>query len=222
MNKAIIVVDFAYRGPKRRGRGTGHEGLKSSLKYLQYRDKENNERAQSRDYERWNDRGLGVNHAEIYKNCARLQSKHVLAWTWVISPDPELMALVPESGRRATLCDLTEQIVEDYYTERGLDVPEYSYVLHRRMTEPEDGKPAQEHLHTHVVLPGTTSSVAERIPVYNNSSKGHDRLFREIASHHFESALDQNVSVDWRRMRADPAIERDDAYLNYLDDFFAP
>ena len=222
MNKAIIVVDFAYKGPKRRGRGTGHEGLRSTLKYLQYRDKENNERAQSREYERWNDRGLGVNHAEIYKNCARLQSKHVLAWTWVISPDPELMALVPESKRRATLCDLTEQVVEDYYTERGLDVPEYSYVLHRRMTEPEDGEPAQEHLHTHVVLPGTTSTVTERIPVYNNSSKGHDRLFRDIASHHFENALDQNVSIDWRRMRADRAIESDDEYPNDRHDFFAP
>ncbi len=84
MNKAIIVVDFAYKGPKRRGRGTGHEGLKAALKYLQYRDKDNNERAQARDYERWNDRGLGVNHTEIYRNCTRLQSKHVLAWTWVI------------------------------------------------------------------------------------------------------------------------------------------
>ncbi len=38
MSKAIIVVDFAYKGPKRKGRGTGHKGLSSTLKYLQYRD----------------------------------------------------------------------------------------------------------------------------------------------------------------------------------------
>jgi hypothetical protein len=36
MSKAIIVVDFAYKGPKRTGRGTGRQGLKATLKYLQY------------------------------------------------------------------------------------------------------------------------------------------------------------------------------------------
>lgn len=220
MSKAIIVVNFAYKGPKRRGRGTGYEGLKATLKYLQYRDVLNNDLAQAHNCERWNNRGLGVNHGEIFKNCERLQSKHVLAWTWVVSPDPMLMALVPESKRRTLLCDLTEQIVEDYYTERGLDVPEYSYVLHRRLTEPEAGKPAQEHLHTHVVLPGTTSSVAERIPVYNSSLKGHDQLFREIASRHFEAALDQNVGVEWRRLREAKTITRDEGQPSDFDDFF--
>jgi hypothetical protein len=220
MNKAIVVVNLAYKGPKRRGRGTGYEGLKATLKYLQYRDLLNNDLAQSRDYERWNDRGLGVNHGEIFNNCERLQSKHVLAWTWVVSPDPGLMALLPESKRRELLCDLTERVVEDYYAERGLDVPEYSYVLHKRVMKPEEGKPAQEHLHTHVVLPGTTSSVAERIPVYNNSSKGHDRLFREIANRHFEAVLDQNVGVEWRRLREEQEIVREDEQPSDFDDFF--
>ena len=65
----------------------------------------------------------------------RLQSKHVLAWTWVISPAPDLMELVPQDERRQLLYDLTERIVEDYYTERGFDVPEYSYILVRRVAE---------------------------------------------------------------------------------------
>ena len=88
MSKPIIIADLAYKGLKRSGRGTGRQGLKATLKYLQYRDKRNNHLAQSHDYERWQDRGLGRSHGEIYRNCDALHSKHVLAWTWVISPRP--------------------------------------------------------------------------------------------------------------------------------------
>ena len=147
---------------------------------------------------------MGINFGEIYQNCDRLQSKHVLAWTWVISPAPDLLALVPENQRRKLLYDLTERAVEDYYTERGLDVPEYSYVMHSAKTKPKDGELPQEHLHTHVVLPGTTPSIAERHPVYNNAAKGHDRLLREIATRHFAEELDQRIGVEWRRLREEP------------------
>ena len=82
------------------------------------------------------------------------------------------MALVPENQRRELLYDLTERVVEDYYTERGFDVPEYSYLMHTAKTKPKDGEPAQEHLHTHVMLPGTAPSTADRMPVYNNAIKG--------------------------------------------------
>lgn len=170
MSKAIIVVDFAYKGLKRVGRGTGRKGLKATLKYLQYRDTPNNHLAQKMGYERWQDYGMGRHYGEIFKQCEALQSKHVLAWTWVISPDPELIALVPDYMRRGLLYDITERIVEDYYTERGLDVPEYSYVMHSAKTKPKDGSAPLDHLHTHVILPGTTLSTAERLPVYNNAS----------------------------------------------------
>ncbi|MBE2268094.1 MAG: hypothetical protein IAE80_07655 [Anaerolinea sp.] len=220
MSKAIIVVDFAYKGPKRTGRGTGRQGLKATLKYLQFRDKRNNHLAKSRDYERWQDRGMGVSHGEIYRNCDSLQSKHVLAWTWVISPAPDLMELVPQDERRALLYELTERVVEDYYTERGFDVPEYSYVAHTAKTKGKNGEPPQEHMHTHVVLPGTVPSTAERLPVYNNATKGHDRLFREIASQHFADMLDER-GIDWRPLREEPKpdVQRDDEID--LDDFFS-
>ena len=52
---------------------------------------------------------MGINFGEIYQNCDRLQSKHVLAWTWVISPAPDLLALVPENEHRKLLYDLTEK-----------------------------------------------------------------------------------------------------------------
>ncbi len=222
MHKAIIVVDFAYKGPKRRGRGTGHQGLKATLKYLQYRDKTNNALAQTGGYERWNDRGLGVHHAAIYERCKRFQSQHVLAWTWVISPDPALMALVPENQRRALLGRLTECIVEDYYQQRGFDVPEYSYVLHKRLTPATDDKAAQEHLHTHVVLPGTAPSVAGRLPVYNNASKGHDRLFRQIATDQFKAALDAYLGLERSRRQDRQASPVDPARPADGTGFFSP
>ena len=82
MTKPIIIADLAYKGLKRTGRGTGRQGLKATLKYLQFRDKRNNHLAQSRDYERWQDRGLGVHHRDIYQNCDRWQSKLLRTARW--------------------------------------------------------------------------------------------------------------------------------------------
>lgn len=197
MSKAIIVVDFAYKGPKRRGRGTGRKGLNSALKYLQFRDRVQNQLAKNRAYERWQDRGMGQHWRDIQKNCDELQSKHVLAWTWVVSPAPDLMTLVPESQRRDFVCELTERVVEDYYTERGFELPTYSYILHDR----ETNEAGVQQLHTHVILPGTVSSVAERLPVYNNKERGHDVLFREVATRHFAAMLDDVVGPEWRMAR---------------------
>lgn len=219
MSKAIIVVDFAYKGLKRSGRGTGRQGLRATLKYLQYRDKRNNHLAQSHEYERWQDHGMGVSYGEIYQNCDALQSKHVLAWTWVVSPAPDLMELVPQSQCRELLYELTERVVEDYYTERGFEVPEYSYLMHSAKTKPKDGEPPQEHLHTHIILPGTAPSTADRMPVYNNSTKGHDRLFREIAAQHFADMLDER-GIDWRPLREEPKPEMPRDEID-LDDFFS-
>jgi len=222
--KAIIVTDFAYKGPKRRGRGTGPQGLRATLRYLQYRDERNNHLAQNHNYERWYDRGLGHHYRDIFKACDHLQSKHVLAWTWVLSPDPELMQLIPEDERRDALADLTDSIVEDYYESRDLDTPEYSFVIHRAMTKPENGLEPLEHLHVHVVLPGTTThGICDRVPVYNNTEKGHDRLFREVGTKHFAETLDDLVGLEWRSLRepepeAEPERNLSDNYD--LDDWF--
>lgn len=208
---AIVVVDFAYKGPKRTGYGTGKKGLQSLLKYLQYRDNRNNYLAQNHSYERWNDCGLGKHHCEILDHCDDLKSEHVLAWTWVISPAPDLMQLVPETQQRALVCQLTERVVEDYYVERGFSIPEYAYVLHERQTNDEQ----LNHLHTHVILPGTAPEIGERLPVYNNKERGHDALFREVASRQFAELLDETIGLDWRDQRPDPQPER-----NSLADWF--
>lgn len=222
MSKAIIVVDFAYKGAQRKGHGTGRKGLSSTLKYLQYRDKVQNRLAENRDYERWQDRGMGLHWRDILKNSDELQSKHVLAWTWVISPAPDLMALVPEEQRRDLMCNLTEHIVEDYYLERGFTLPEYSFILHDRETESKDGSEPMQQLHTHVVLPGTAPLPgSDRAAVYNNKERGHDVLFREIASRHFSEALDRIVGPDWQRLReAESEIELQHPKVDDLETWF--
>jgi hypothetical protein len=85
--------------------------------------------------ERWQDHGLGKSYRSILQSCERLRSPHVLAWSWVVSPSPDLMALVPEALRRDLLIDLTERVVEAYYTARGVDVPGYAFVVVRREAE---------------------------------------------------------------------------------------
>lgn len=77
----------------------------------------------------------------------------------------------------------------------------------------------QNHLHTHVVLPGTAPSTADRIPVYNNTTKGHDRLFREIAERNFADLLDER-GIDWRPLREEPAHEQQRDAIDF-DDFFS-
>ncbi len=134
MTKATIVADLKYKSPKREGRGSGSKGLRNALKYFQFREDHNTKASPEKLRDRWQDRGLGAHYREIQTNCTRFKSPHVLAWTWVISPAPDLMALVPENKRRALVMDVTERVVEAYYEARDYQTPPYSYVLHDRMT----------------------------------------------------------------------------------------
>lgn len=210
--KPSIVVDIAYIAPKGRGRKAGHRHLRGKLKYLQYRDSRDTHLRQAGLPERWRDHGLGTGYRAIQTACSALASKHVLAWTWVVSPAPDLMALVPEDQRRKVVMDVTERLVESYYEARGVDLPEYAFVLHDRTTRATEGQHAMQHLHTHVILPGTVPTLEARQPFYNNTDKGHDRLFREIAARHFEAALDQAVGPRWRALRPErqPALPASD------------
>jgi hypothetical protein len=204
MTKFIIIPDLKYKSPKRRGRGSGHKGLRATLKYLEFRE-DRDERAKTQGDERWADRGLGQHYREIFMNCDRLKSQHVLAWTWVISPAPDLMALVPEDERRDLVTDVTERIVEAYYDARGFQIPPYSFVLHDRLT-----KEGEQQLHTHVILPGLAPTVAGWEPLYNHRSKGHEQLFNEIAIEEFGNALDRTIGREWRQTLEEPEVETPD------------
>ncbi len=149
MSKATIVVDVAYISAKGAGTVSPRRHLLGRLKYLQYRDDRNVHIKQRDLRDRWQDHGLGKSYRSILRSCERLRSPHVLAWSWVVSPAPDLMALVPEILRRDLLVDLTERIVEAYYTARGADIPEYALVVHDRLTSGRDGQPPRQQLHSH-------------------------------------------------------------------------
>ena len=188
---------------------------------LPHRDDRNKHIKQGELVDRWQDHGLGNNYRSILNNCAALSSKHVLAWTWIVSPAPDLMALVPENLRRDLVIDLTERVVESYYTARGLDVPEDSFVLYDRLTnEQDDGEPGVQQLHTHVFLPGTAPTLEGRQAVYNNKDKGHEKLFHEVAAQHFEAALDSLGGLDWRLLRKEPELVPATPDVDDLDAWF--
>jgi len=61
----------------------------------------------------------------------------------------------------------------------------------------------------------------DRQAVYNNKEKGHDALFREIASKHFTEALDRLIDPDWRRLREkELEIEPEQTAPDDLDAWF--
>jgi hypothetical protein len=204
MSKPIIIPDLKYKSSKRTGRGTGHQGLRATLKYVEFREDRDTKASQDKLRDRWQDRGLGKHYREIFTNCDHLQSQYVLAWTWVISPAPDLMGLVPEAKRRDLVMDVTERVVESYYEARGFQIPPYSYVTHDRLT-----KEGEQQLHTHVILPGLAPTVEGWEPIYNHKQKGHEKLFNKIAHGEFEAALDRTISLEWRQLREEPNVAQD-------------
>jgi hypothetical protein len=216
MSKASIVVDLAYKSPKRKGRGSGPQGLLSGLKYFQYREDRNTLASAEKQRDRWQDHGMGKHYREIASSCAQFQSRHVLAWSWVISPAPDLMVLVPEDQRRKLVMDVTERVVESYYEARGFQTPPYSFVLHDRLTIE-----GEQQLHTHVILPGMAPTIEGWEPVYNNKSQKHDELFNEIARQEFEAVIDQTIGPEWRRLRPEPQIQPVDDIPQDIDNLDA-
>ncbi|MBZ0296626.1 MAG: hypothetical protein K8L99_28955 [Anaerolineae bacterium] len=57
--------------------------------------------------------------------------------------------------------------------------------------------------------------------MYNNKERGHDTLFREIASRHFSEALDRIVGPEWQLLReVEPEIILEQPAPNDLDAWF--
>jgi hypothetical protein len=84
-----------------------------------------------------------------------------------------------------------------------MDTPEFSYVLHDRLTKPDKltGE-AMHQLHTHIILPGTVPMPdGSRSPFYNRSTNGHIALLKHVSDETFASALDRIVGPSWRDLR---------------------
>lgn len=174
MTTPTIIVDIRYVHAKRKSEDKPHpkDKLCNLLKYLQYRDgsvrreifgatpagEEQRYPDGVSDYQppmhrdaSWVDCGMGSSYKEILGNAEKLRSKSVLARTWVLSPDPELMCYVPEEHRLNLMNRLTERTVQQWYEDNEWE-PEYSYVVHDKKRKGDD----VQMLHSHIVTPGTT------------------------------------------------------------------
>jgi hypothetical protein len=166
MPKAIIIADMRYK------KWGEVKALRNLVKYLQYRDGSVRREAYldadlDKEFRypegvsdhvkpahretRWVDRGMGDTYRQITNQAYDWRGRSVLARTWVISPDPELMRHVPEDKRFEIVRNVTERTVERWYSDNGWGQPEYSYVIHDKHRS-ADG---EQMVHAHVITPGT-------------------------------------------------------------------
>jgi len=176
---------------------------KKLLKYLTYRDSRDGYVKQRAGVERWVDHGMGGSVGEIAQHCDDLRSDHVLMFSLVINPNPDLTAMVPFDLRERFVRELTESVVEEFFDERGLDTGiEYSYVLHHRnSTDPQS--PGLHDPHTHVVLPGTVfdEEHGQRVPLYfsQNRKVNHIEMLHRVTEREMGVLMDRYVGLDWER-----------------------
>lgn len=193
--KTTVVASLAYKRPGQ------VKGLRDLLKYLQYRDGSLRRESFLRDGRypdqpdalttsrstSWIDRGMGEGYRGIVRRAHELRGRAVLARTWVISPDPELMRHVPADQRQALVARLTESTLERWYGDNGWGQPEYSYVIHDKQRR-ADG---MQMLHAHVITPGTipVDSAGELGRVDHYVSRAHIRDLHAATGQLFEQEL---------------------------------
>ncbi|MHB8627000.1 MAG: hypothetical protein ACYDBJ_06160 [Aggregatilineales bacterium] len=194
----------------------GAQQLKGLLGYLQHRREAAEVADLPRSGRRWVDRGLGGTFKAIQANCKRLQSQHVLAFTWVIAPNPDCMALVDPSYQQRFVAELTERALDDLFEARGMPTPEYAYIHHTRETE-DPTAPGRLHPHAHIILAGSYEDAltGQRQPYYMNKSrkKGEDHpdLFWKAAQTEMEQLLERYVGLDWSQRLEQLVAEREQA-----------
>jgi hypothetical protein len=195
----MCVSNLRYKRP------TADEGkrMKQLLGYLTYRDSRDKGVKLVAGQERWVDHGMGGSVAEIAQRCDDLRSQHVLTFSLVVNPNPQLVAMIPHEQREQFVRELTERTVDGFFEARGLDTGcEYSYVLHHRDSD-DPQSPGMHNPHTHVVLPGTVWSEehGERINLYFSQSKkvDHIEMLHDVTEQHMADLLDRYVGLDWEQ-----------------------
>jgi hypothetical protein len=197
--KQMCVANVKYKKPT----DDDTQRAKNLLKYLTYRDSRDGYVKQRAGMERWVDHGMGGSVGEIAQRCEDLRSEHVLTFSLVINPNPELTAMIPFEQRERFVRELTENVVEEFFDERGLDTGiEYSYVLHHRnSTDPQS--PGLHDPHTHVVLPGTVfdEEHGQRVPLFfsQNRKVDHIDMLHRVTEHETEVLLERYIGLDWEQ-----------------------
>jgi hypothetical protein len=205
MSKPTIIPNWKYQKPSK----GGYRGLKKLLKYVSHRESPDHRPVEIDG--RWTDCGLGMGWRAVYENAGKLAGPYVLAHHLVIAPAPDLMELVPDEMKHDLVREVTERTIEAWHEARGLNTPEFSYVLHDRDTDDEYG---MQMLHTHVFVAGTIeNSLGERqshrvdrqqVCTDRGGLNREDNL-HHIARHEFETLLDRTIGREWRLLR-DPEL----------------
>ncbi len=201
MSKPSIIPNWKYQKPSK----AGYKGLKKLLKYVSCRENPDHRPLDLSD--RWTDCGLGASWREVYEKAGELSGPYVLAHHLVIAPAPDLMVLVPEDLRNELTREVTERTIESWFSARGLNIPQYSYVTHDRDTDDDYGL---QNLHTHVFVAGTVennlgereSHRVERQQVCTDrGGLNREDNLHHIARQEFEQVLDRTIGWDWRLLR---------------------
>lgn len=200
MNRSqLCVANLRYHRPT----ASGSKSNRNLLGYLTYRDSRDQGVKMIDGIDRWTDHGMGKTVGEIAQRCEDLRSQHVLAFSLVINPNPQLVAMVPPEEREVFVRELTERVVEDFFTERGIDTGcEYSYVLHHRQSEDKQ-TPGLHNPHTHVVLPGSVWSEehGERVALYfsRNKKVNHIDMLHDVTEQNTMQLLKHYVGLEWEQ-----------------------
>lgn len=195
----MCVANVQYKKPTQ----NETRRMKNLIKYLTYRDSRDDYVPQVAGKERWVDRGMGHTVAQIARHCEDYQSEHVLLFSLVINPNPDLIAMIPPDGREAFVRTLTERTIEDFFVARGIDTGvEFAYVVHHRQTT-DEGAPGRHNPHAHVVLPGTYYDDEEgrRVPLYfsKNKRENHIELLHAITERNMAILMEHTVGREWER-----------------------
>ncbi len=197
--KQMVVANVQYKKPtlddSRRQKGL--------LRYLTYRDGRTGHIIQRGGVERWHDLGLGRTLQDVAQRCEAYKSDHVLAFTLVFNPSPELMHMVPIEQREQFVCELTEQALEQFFAARDIESGvEASYVLHHRNSE-NPQSPGLHDPHTHCILPGTyfDEGLGQRENLFfsRNKRENHIELLHRTTEGVMASLMDRYVGLEWEQ-----------------------
>jgi hypothetical protein len=146
---------------------------------------------------------MGGSVAEIVRRCEALKSDHVLMFSLVVNPNPDLVAMIPKRERERFVRELTEQVVEGFFEVRGLDTGcEFSYVPHHRQTDDRQA-PEQHNPHSHVVLPGTVYDEEHggRVPLFfsRNQKVNHIEMLHSVTEQVMAEQMARYVGPEWEQ-----------------------
>jgi hypothetical protein len=197
--KQMCIANVQYKKPS----DDGAKQSKNLLRYLTYRESRDEAARRITGRERWVDHGMGGSVAEIAQRCDDLKSEHVLTFSLVCNPNPDLIAMVAPEERERFVRELTEQVVDDFFEARGIDTGiEMSYVLHHRLTD-DPQAPGQHDPHTHIVLPGTVydEEHGQRVPLFfsRNRKVNHIEMLHDVTERTMAEQMERYVGPDWEQ-----------------------